>query len=249
MLAEWLEKEAGETLVKTAAQQFENELSALDAPSIARVWRAAKKKEAQSTNFPVLHQPHLDPGTAARHGALMGGLGGTAIGGLQGAGIGAQLGGPGGALMGGLAGMGLGGGLGAGIGAGSGALGAHLEKKKMLANAEALQEMEEEASAKKKGKTKKSSAKVRDAYAAGRTLAGADTIAKAFGKKLPKARGMKDMPLTERAAIHAGRHRDKYLMGATGAGGLAAGYAAGKRKESSLDILKLAMLRSAGIIE
>ena len=101
---------------------------------------------------------------------------------------------------------------------------------------------------KKKEKKKESSAKVRDAYKAGRVLAGGDTIAKAFGKKI-KTRGLKDMPLAERAAIHAGRHRDKYLMGATGASGIAAGYAAGKRKESSLDILKLAMLMAAGIVE
>lgn len=45
MLMEWLEKEASDGIAKTAAAQFEEELSALDAPSIAKIWR--QTKEAQ----------------------------------------------------------------------------------------------------------------------------------------------------------------------------------------------------------
>lgn len=47
MLVEWLEQEAQGEMAKTAAQQFEEELAVLDAPSIARFWREAKSKEAQ----------------------------------------------------------------------------------------------------------------------------------------------------------------------------------------------------------
>lgn len=78
MLAEWLEKEAQVEMVKTAAQQFEEELSVLDAPSIAQVWRNARTKEA-----------NVIPG--ALGGALGGGLAGGLYGGLAG-GVGGAMG-------------------------------------------------------------------------------------------------------------------------------------------------------------
>jgi len=106
MLAEWLEKEASVHLVKTAAQQFEAELAALDAPSIAKVWRDAKKKEAQ------VGQRILQAIPGAVGGSLVGGtLGGVAGAATapsgerwdaagKGALLGAGIGGAGGAIRG-----------------------------------------------------------------------------------------------------------------------------------------------------
>ena len=74
MLAEWLEKEACAGMQKTASDQFEEELSALDAGSIAKVWKEAKSKEAN------LKQRLLQ----AVPGAVGGGLSGAAIGGATG---------------------------------------------------------------------------------------------------------------------------------------------------------------------
>lgn len=108
MLTEWLEKEASSEMAKTAAQQFEEELAALDAPSIARMWRQKKEAAEKEDNREKRYR-----------GAVAGGaLGGSITPALYGALEGGAHGGGTGALLGGAA-------LGA-LGAGSGALGGHV---------------------------------------------------------------------------------------------------------------------------
>lgn len=109
MLAEWLEKEAQGEMVKTAAQQFEEELSILDKPSLVRVWREAKAKEAAKLSKE--EREALRYQGAIEGGALGGGVSGVGRGMLYGA----QAGGAPGAALGGAAG-GLLGGLGGALG-------------------------------------------------------------------------------------------------------------------------------------
>lgn len=85
MLDNWLEKEAGREMVKTASQQFEDELSALDAPSIAKLWRhqkEAKKGSASKAVDEVLGDEDRRYSGSVAGGALGGGLTGAARGAL-----------------------------------------------------------------------------------------------------------------------------------------------------------------------
>lgn len=114
MLAEWLEKEAQGDLTKTAAQQFEAELAALDAPSIAKIWRGAKEKEAKKGSVSQAMDEALGDEDRRYAGAVTGGaLGGALTGAGRGALYAQQLGLPAPAAMaaGGLLGA-AGGGVG-----------------------------------------------------------------------------------------------------------------------------------------
>lgn len=86
---------------------------------------------------------------------------------------------------------------------------------------------------------KEAKADVGTAYRAGRMVSGIGDIARAAGKKMPKVRVPKELPLSERAAFHVGRHRNKYLAGAAAAGAGTAGVVAGrasKEKNSEIEV-------------
>lgn len=74
MLTEWLEKEASQDMEKTAAQQFEAELDALDTHSVVEAWRAARSKEASASQRLMQAVPQAVSGSVLG-GVVGGGLG------------------------------------------------------------------------------------------------------------------------------------------------------------------------------
>lgn len=81
--------------------------------------------------------------------------------------------------------------------------------------------------------SKKKTSSAREAYKAGRVFSGANDIVGAFGRKMPKTKLPKKMPLSEQAAFAAGAHRDKLILGGTAAGAAGLGYSVGRKSKEN----------------
>lgn len=205
MLAEWLEKEASVHLVKTAAQQFEAELAALDAPSIARVWRNAKNKEAQVGQRILQAIP----------GAVGGSLAGGTLGGIAGAATA-----PSGERW---DAAGKGALLGAGIGGAGGAIrGASVNPERYAALSELKRQLIEELAGTAPQTRRAAQVRSRKGAEALTTLGANSSVGETAGRALGS--------LSSLGAIGAGARE---------------GLRKRKEKKSSVDFMRLAMLRKA----